>query len=69
MIGPLLWRVLIGAFLSVALLVGVDAFAAWLGTFFHFGSLFMPVTSSSYVSLASAGVGAWRYSWLSSLQP
>ncbi len=57
-IGPLLWRVLIGAFMSVALLVGVDAFATWLSRFFHFGSLFAPVTSSSYVPLASAGVGA-----------
>ena len=57
-IAPLLWRVVIGAFLSVALLVGVDAIAAWISRFFHFGSLFTSVTSGSYFPLATAGVGA-----------
>jgi hypothetical protein len=43
---------------SVALVVGINAFAAWLSRFFHLGALFAPVSASDFSTTVTAGVGA-----------
>ena len=55
---PLLWRVLYYTFFAVAVLVGVNALAAWLSRFFHPGSLLASVTDSSFSTPVVAAVGA-----------
>ena len=55
---PLLLRVLYYTFFAVAVLVGVNALAAWLSRFFHPGSLLASVTDSSFSTPVVAAVGA-----------
>ncbi len=47
-----------GVAVALVLVVAVEALAALLNHFFHWGSLFRPVSSSSYDTLVGAAVGA-----------
>ena len=51
-------RVFLGTLVAIALVVAVEAIAAWLSHFFHWGSLFTPVSVNSYVAFVAAAVGA-----------
>ena len=50
--------VFFGIALALVLVVAVEALAGWLNHFFHWGSLFTPVSSSTYETFVGAAVGA-----------
>jgi hypothetical protein len=56
--GTLAIEVLTGVFIAISLLVGIEALSTWLGRYYHLGSLFAPVSSSSYSTLVGAAVAA-----------
>ena len=55
---PLLWSVVLGLVASLSILVLLNALAAWLSRYFHFGSLFTSVSTNAYGLMVTAAVGA-----------